>query len=80
MAIYAVNQPIPAQHAEGPFPAIAGQPVPVVINIDAPPDFGPFQNAPEHVDDDDSQSHITYPSTDNDEAQNDHHCYCSYRD
>ncbi len=82
MSIYPHNQPIPAQHAEGPFPAIAGQPMP-----DVPPnaelDFGPFQNAPVIINDDnddDSQSTITYPSTDDDETHNDHQCYCSYRD
>jgi hypothetical protein len=80
MAIYAANRPIPAQHAEGPFPAIAGQPMPDIPN-NQELDFGPFQNAPDPVDDDDSQSHITYPSTDDeDDNYRSPRCHCIYRD
>ena len=55
MAIYPNNQPIPAQHATGPFPAVAGDPVPY-------DDFGAFQNAPDAIpqpDDDDNNSELS---------------------
>lgn len=45
MAIYPNNQPIPAQHPEGPFPAVAAGPVPDAPNPNAQLDFGPFQAA-----------------------------------
>lgn len=48
MAIYSNNQPIPAQHAQGPFPAVAGQPVPDVVN-----------NPPQPDDDDDNNSTLS---------------------
>jgi hypothetical protein len=67
IALYGPNQPIPEVHNQGPLPAIAGQPIP---NADQEPDFGPFQNAPIIIndnDDDDSQSNITYPSTDDED-------------
>lgn len=65
IAIYGPNQQIPNHHPEGPFPAIAGQPIPdEQQNLD-------FYNTDEIVpiehhndDDDDDQSTITYPSTD----------------
>jgi hypothetical protein len=59
MSIYPRNQPIPAQHAAGPFPAVAGQPIPdAPNNPNVEPDFGPFQNAPP-ADDDDNQSELS---------------------
>lgn len=69
MALYSPNEPVPDVHHPGPFPAVAGQPVP------DEPDFGNFQNAnhdlvheinqpDEHNPDDDDNSTITYPSSD----------------
>ncbi len=55
ISIYPPNQPIPQEHNPGPFPAIAGQPMP--DNVNAPPadddNFGPFQDAPIEIDDND---------------------------
>lgn len=70
MALYSPNEPVPDVHHPGPFPAVAGQPVP------DEPEFGHFQNAngdlvhennqPDNVHDpdDDDNSTVTYPSSD----------------
>ena len=63
IAIYGRNQQVPDQHPEGPFPAIAGQPI-----FEEQQNLG-FYNADEivtleHHDDDDDQTTITYPSSD----------------
>ena len=59
IAIYRPNQQVPDQHPEGPFPAIAGQPI-----TDEQDNLN-FYNADEVVPlDDDDQSTITYPSSD----------------
>jgi hypothetical protein len=72
MAIYAPNEAIPAQHPDGPFPAVAGGPVPDAPNPNAQLDFGPFQaaaapapdapDAPQPDDDDDNSTLSDIPN------------------
>lgn len=57
IAIYGHNQQVPDQHPVGPFPTIAGQAIPNIYNAD---EIVPL----EPRDDDDDQSTITYPSSD----------------
>jgi hypothetical protein len=47
ISIYSPNQPIPQEHNPGPFPAIAGQPMPDDVNAPVDDD----QNAPIEIDD-----------------------------